>query len=178
MGKCKPVRADGLKTCSKCKDDKPVGLFYPHVSTWDRLQKTCIPCQGVQLQGYRDQRRAEGKLSYSQRSHLKLKLEVLRHYAAGDPACACCGEKAVEFLAIDHIDGGGRAHRKTLSTTLYQWLKREGFPTGFRVLCHNCNQARGALGYCPHQGRPEPYASLHAELNPVDRTDPDPVEKP
>jgi hypothetical protein len=33
---------------------------------------------------------------------------------------------------------------------LYLWLKRNNYPTGFRVLCHNCNLAIGFYGYCPH----------------------------
>jgi hypothetical protein len=33
------------------------------------------------------------------------------------------------------------------------WLKRNGYPKGFRVLCHNCNSARGLYGYCPHKRR-------------------------
>jgi len=43
----------------------------------------------------------------------------------------------------------------------------QGYPTGFRVLCHNCNQAIGLYGYCPHktprttQEWVERRASLH-----------------
>jgi hypothetical protein len=29
-------------------------------------------------------------------------------------------------------------------------LARNGFPDGYRVLCHNCNMALGQYGYCPH----------------------------
>jgi hypothetical protein len=53
-------------------------------------------------------------------------------------------------LAIDHIKGGGSKHRKEVRH-LYSWLRREGFPSGFRILCHNCNLARGVYGYCPHE---------------------------
>lgn len=31
-----------------------------------------------------------------------------------------------------------------------QWCRRNGYPKGFRVLCHNCNMAIGFYGYCPH----------------------------
>jgi hypothetical protein len=34
---------------------------------------------------------------------------------------------------------------------MVQWLIRENFPQGFRILCHNCNQARGYYGICPHE---------------------------
>jgi hypothetical protein len=29
---------------------------------------------------------------------------------------------------------------------VYLWLKREGFPAGFRVLCFNCNHAAHVNG--------------------------------
>jgi len=67
--------------------------------------------------------------------------------------CACCGEWRLEFLTLDHIDGGGNQHRKSGMTgrKFYLWLKREGFPPGYRVLCMNCNCSIGFYGYCPHQ---------------------------
>lgn len=38
-----------------------------------------------------------------------------------------------------------------LGAHFYKWLEHNHFPPGFRVLCHNCNQARGFYGYCPHE---------------------------
>lgn len=83
-----------------------------------------------------------------------LKFQVLNHYGR---ACECCGETCLPFLHIDHIDGSGREHRKTLEGSgtgpkLYKWLIRNGFPPGFRVLCLNCNWgARWNKGVCPHK---------------------------
>lgn len=34
---------------------------------------------------------------------------------------------------------------------VYYWLKRNHYPPGFRVLCSNCNFARGKYGHCPHE---------------------------
>lgn len=69
--------------------------------------------------------------------------------------CACCGEHRIELLAIDHINGNGKEHRKQASGTghrFYRWLARQGWPQGeLRVLCHNCNLSRGLYGYCPHE---------------------------
>ena len=31
-----------------------------------------------------------------------------------------------------------------------RWLKANNFPSGFRVLCHNCNLAIGLYSQCPH----------------------------
>lgn len=59
-----------------------------------------------------------------------------------------------EFLTIDHIDGNGAEHRRTLKRggiTFYRWLINNGFPSGFQTLCYNCNCAKGQYGTCPHQ---------------------------
>jgi hypothetical protein len=94
------------------------------------------------------------KKDYSRASRRRLKMEVLHAYGGEHPACACCGESTPEFLAIDHLNGGGKNHRDNLirsGTNMYAWLKREGFPPGFQVLCHNCNCALGYYGACPHR---------------------------
>ena len=84
---------------------------------------------------------------------LRLKLKVFEVY--GGPLCACCNEKYIEFLSIDHINGGGNQHMKQvgLGNRFYQWLRKNNYPLGYRVLCMNCNFAIGRLGYCPHQSR-------------------------
>lgn len=65
--------------------------------------------------------------------------------------CACCGEAAWEFLALDHVDGGGRAENTTRhSNSIMTQIIAEGFPARYRILCHNCNQSLGWFGYCPH----------------------------
>ncbi len=41
--------------------------------------------------------------------------------------------------------------KKALGAHLYRWLRNQGWPQGFRILCHNCNMARGFYGRCPHE---------------------------
>ena len=79
------------------------------------------------------------------------RLEAFAAY--GGAICGCCGETTIEFLGIDHIDGGGTKHRDSIARYFYKWLKDEGYPPGYRVLCHNCNMARGFYGACPHDSR-------------------------
>lgn len=82
-------------------------------------------------------------------SRRRLRVEALAHYG---PSCQCCGETRFEFLAFDHINGGGSAHLKSLNGThIDQWLKNNNWPEGFQVLCHNCNMAKGWYGMCPHE---------------------------
>ena len=82
----------------------------------------------------------------------RLKEEVMAYYGG---VCQCCGEMWLEFLTIDHIDGSGREHRRQLKgkhgSSFYSWLKSNNFPSGYRVLCFNCNCALGFFGFCPHE---------------------------
>ena len=56
------------------------------------------------------------------------------------------------FLSVDHIEGGGGLHRKTIKAdSVAQWLVHKGFPSGYQILCFNCNWAKYRLGACPHQ---------------------------
>ena len=79
--------------------------------------------------------------------------EALKHYSGNkEPECACCGERRHEFLSFDHIDGGGKLHRDEIGNDgIVAFLRHNNYPPGFRVLCHNCNQAIGFFGYCPHE---------------------------
>ncbi len=70
--------------------------------------------------------------------------------------CWCCGETESRFLTIDHIVSrresvGTRVGGKRMGQALYSWIIRNDFPAGLRVLCYNCNCARGADGVCPHE---------------------------
>lgn len=82
------------------------------------------------------------------KSNNKLKMLVISHYGG---RCACCGETNVDVLTIDHINGGGKKHRKELgfhsSLEFYRWLRDNSLPSGFQVLCfnHNCGKA---IGWC------------------------------
>ena len=91
-----------------------------------------------------------GKLGYRiGLENRRNRMAVLNHYGL---SCACCGEKTVQFLGIDHMNGGGNQHRKKIGggSRFYQWLRQQGFPTGYQTLCHNCNMAKGFYGECPH----------------------------
>jgi hypothetical protein len=83
--------------------------------------------------------------------HRLIKMDALNAY--GGPKCVCCGETLFEGLAIDHIAGDGAEHRRKTKTTsgMYHWLKKNGYPPGFQVLCATCNVAKGTGDHCPHQ---------------------------
>lgn len=75
---------------------------------------------------------------------------VFGHYGT---VCACCGTDA--DLTIDHMNGGGKAHRLELfgrpdagGIHFYAWLIRQGFPEGYQTLCRQCNRSKGEGPAC------------------------------
>lgn len=92
---------------------------------------------------------------YRKNKNIDNKREVLLRYCVDEKLeCACCKENIFEFLTINHINGGGVQHRKSLGlygANLYYWLKNNNYPAGYNVLCFNCNCADGFCGQCPHK---------------------------
>jgi hypothetical protein len=124
--------------CATCRHGH--ALTPANVVNWGRRGPQCRTCQN------------QASLLY----HRRLREEAIAHYGG---ACGCCGETELAFLAIDHLNGGGRAHRQAIGwggSNLYGWLHRMGYPPGFGCLCHNCNVARGLYGACPHGRRSSP----------------------
>lgn len=82
---------------------------------------------------------------------IEIKKRILKHYGN---KCSCCNETHIEFLAIDHKNGGGNLHRKIIGkfgVDFYKWIEKNNYPVYLQLLCYNCNESRGAYGYCPHK---------------------------
>jgi hypothetical protein len=142
----------GDKFCTSCKQEKCVNDFSYNPCQKDGRANWCKDCHRKDAQR-RNNANPDYYKQVSYRKRIKLRYAVLSHYSGGVPICACCKETEIKFLCIDHMNGGGNAHRKTLPRGfyIYQWLKNQEYPTGFQVLCHNCNMAKGFYGSCPHQ---------------------------
>ena len=79
------------------------------------------------------------------------RMQVFQHYSGGlIPECACCGENQFEFLAVDHINGGGTKLLRECGETPSVLIK-SGFPEGRQILCHCCNSSKGYWGECAHK---------------------------
>lgn len=125
-----------MKRCLDCKQDLPDTQFQKRTGR-AALSTYCSDCHA--------RRNRERRLQH--------RMDVLSHYSGGPPRCACCAEASLEFLALDHINGGGGQERRKKIPgyiNIATWLRNQGYPPGFRVLCHNCNHALGIYGYCPH----------------------------
>ncbi len=156
------------KRCPRCTSTLPASAFRAIKSRPDGLSAYCRPCLSAIQQAHHAKnpstRREYARRYYAAdpergralaaKNRQELRLAALRHYGGTPPCCACCGERHVEFLAIDHLANNGGAHRKELgggSIQVLRWLRDNGYPDGFQVLCHNCNIAKSCYGYCPHQ---------------------------
>lgn len=126
-----------MRTCPDCKVTLPFKEFNKDGSRASGYNTYCSNCNKA----------------YHKKYNQKIRRKVLEAYGGSNPSCKCCGESTYAFLVLDHANGGGTTQRKTMKlggTGMYQWIIRNNFPSGFRVLCANCNHANGAYGYCPH----------------------------
>ena len=119
----------------------------------------------VRKQPYRDrrayqaQRYSEGKtwnqVHREERSEYHKKLWTLLRDKAIEKygsKCVCCGLAEKPFLTFDHVEGGGRQHRKRLGGFGFLlWMEKNNYPPEIQLLCYNCNGAKRAFGACPHQ---------------------------
>lgn len=164
----KNMRPDGTMECRECRK-----VF----SRNDGDRRNSVFCSGTCKQAFHTKERAtlpsqskcytcrvditsgrvcdtcrKRKNEWQAKWRLDNRRTVIEHYGS---RCACpgCKETHVEFLAFDHVEGGGNAHRQTLGdpSRLASWIIKNNFPASIRLLCHNCNAARGYYGYCPHE---------------------------
>lgn len=143
--------AKGLKLCTQCKHLVKIEEFPKILHGRLKLKSWCHSCTKSYAVRLRNRYLPAKRLS-SRESRAALRIEVLSYYSRDpfEPQCECCLENKIEFLALDHIYGGGNKHKKEVRH-VFSWAKRNGYPPMFRVLCHNCNQSLGAYGYCPHE---------------------------
>lgn len=114
----------------------------------------CVECRVNKSEGdYRCSDCAEKRT----RRRNELKKEVFEAYGGVRCSCTKCPESIdnLIFYTIDHINGGGNDHRRNIGRggiAIYRWLKKNGYPDGYRVMCWNCNAASYQNGgTCPHE---------------------------
>lgn len=149
-----------MRTCTKCKEEKADTEFSVSNKYW------CRGCKRLYASSLRKnnlERAREYVRNWHRKNSDKYKAkrrkdreEVLSRYGG---KCVCCGESTYEFLSFDHVNNDGAEHRKThRGDYLLYWIKENNYPDSVRVLCYNCNLARGKHGVCPHGNLVEPEA--------------------
>ncbi len=147
---CKNKKNDGnfieILKCKKCFSEKAKKYYSGHkeefirrAALWKKNNKQKV-------------------IEESRRYRKGLKIAALRVYGNGKIQCACCGEKEVDFLCLDHIDNNGSIERRErkygLGTSFLKWLKIHNYPKDVRlqVLCFNCNMSKRIQGgICIHK---------------------------
>lgn len=134
------------KFCPECEMEKPHSEFYP-----SRAQKVgiyCKPCQSsLSARGYAAN--AEIRKRRAREYNAKIRRTIIAGYGG---RCACCGEGREIFLALDHVNGGGKKEMESLGRSrMMRAVVAGGFPKKYQLLCHNCNWAKHhTRGNCPH----------------------------
>lgn len=116
----------------------------------------CEHCDSPQEKGRKS---CKKHLEIFRQRHSQRKQKVIDHYGS---KCRCCGESRVDFLQVDHVLDDGHIHRKMVKNTIYGFLIKNKFPSGFQLLCANCNQGKKFNdGFCPHH----PDVDLRVEMD-------------
>jgi hypothetical protein len=125
----------------RCKNGHAPDWYYQ--AKWKRW--ICRACRRESVKAYKAANPDKVKQYNSTAGanwRARLKEEIFEHYGR---ACSCCGENDPRKLCIDHVDGGGRQHRESgLSGHHHigKYLKANGWPPGYQILCWNCNSVK------------------------------------
>ncbi len=159
---------DEIKVCRVCNQSKNMCEF-PFSKPKGKYENRCKECRNEKQRRFRQTPKSkEWRKNYqqtekykeqskecAQRPHHKkqarenqrkrrkiIKIQVISHYSKEQMKCCRCGFDDMRALSIDHIEGGGVKHRKSLNfiggCAFYRWLVKNNLPTGYQVLCMNC----------------------------------------
>jgi len=138
---------EGMDYSFCCIPFPTAGVGGPHIR--DRLYWGAFAAE-QKVDGRGPAARARRLVEKNER-YAQIRRDVMCHYGGPEPKCNCCGEWRYEFLALDHINGGGSAEKREFgSRGRWRQIQLAGYPPSYQVLCHNCNQAKHILGVCPH----------------------------
>lgn len=157
---------ENTRQCTKCKQEKFWDDFNIQSNGLNGRASICRECRKIHARKHYAENKEmiltdDYRIKAAENARInrsRMRQVVIEAYGG---VCACCGESALEFLVIDHINGNGEKHRASLGCTtggypFYAKLKKMNYPfkDELRVLCANCNSSFGAYGYCPHHKLP------------------------
>jgi hypothetical protein len=132
--------------CIKCSSyDKKKWVEY-------KKRNLCVYCYKKKCKADKDSNYCYKCREKNKQKRLNKKDRIINHYGG---KCFCCGEANITFLTIDHINNDGNRHRRInqqAKNNFYNWIIQNNFPSGFQVLCWNCNMGKYInKGICPHE---------------------------
>ena len=122
-----------MKKCNSCNKVKELTEFYKQKRGKDGVRADCKRCFS----------------KYSPKEQMNRKNRRIRVITMYGGKCVLCGERHVQHLTIDHINGNGNIERKTWksSNAMYLELERRNYPKdNYQVLCWNCNTSKHLYG--------------------------------
>lgn len=156
-----------LKVCASCKENKYISQFNIKRSTKDGYDIYCKECTRkkkndkycshsmLSIDEYKSWRKRENCIRKNEKK--RLKIDVFSHYCPnGIIKCANLFQLHKEeiidldILTIDHINGDGymdkdKNGRRCGGVIFYRKLKKQNYPSGYQVLCGNCQMKKKVL---------------------------------
>jgi hypothetical protein len=139
-GKCKTCVNEERRNRYNCNEDHK-----------EQIQKLNKKSYHKNIEARRAYDRQRPRIDYNKKTRERIKRECFSNYCDGEIRCMTHQEHFnselhdVDVLTLDHINGGGRKMAEDIGIgsgaggyRLYLYLKRNGYPKGFRVLCFNC----------------------------------------
>lgn len=124
----------------KARDDESKIAIRDYNRNYYRENKARLDKLNADWKKANPEKRRKASLSY----YYRLQHEAILAY--GGYRCQWCGIDEPFVLAIDHVNNDGREHRKKIGCLgghkFYKWLRDNGYPKDFQVLCMNCNHAK------------------------------------
>ena len=165
-----------MRKCKKCGSEKPLDQFEMTNRERGWRRHECKVCTKKRVQSWNEkskQHLQEYHRQYHQANRDK-KIAMVAKWAAENPGnrrqnalayyyrlqhaamtayggyeCSWCGIDEPLVLCIDHVHNDGNVHRREIDASgagFYKWLRDNGYPEGFQVLCANCNHAKHRNG--------------------------------
>ncbi len=119
------------------------------ISFWLRKNKypkgyqvLCKNCQRIKVNENEESNSSKNisliKRKINHLQYLRYKHQAIIRYSP-KKECMKCGFGDIRALEMDHIGGGGSKHLHRIGGNIYDWIRRNNYPSGFQVLCANCN---------------------------------------
>ncbi len=108
----------------------------------DGLQVLCYNCNFLKYLASKPESKNRKRAEYER----NVKLDALTNVARGPVKCRLCSVMDARVLTIDHVNGGGNAHRRLMgftgSQSTYAYIRKLKDVTAFAVLCYNHNSGK------------------------------------
>ena len=130
-----------MRQCSRCHVKENKRVFHSEKMCIDCHNKRISYTQNKQVSLIWRENNREKLCLYNMKLRHQWKMSAIDKYGK---ICKKCGEKDLPFLTIDHINNNGKSHRDKIGSgnggaQFYKWLHNNDYPSGFQVLCFNCN---------------------------------------